>query len=308
MQVRLGNSPVSWGVHYPDDPRNEPWRDVLDGIAQAGYRWIELGPFDYMPRNAALLRAELERRQLQAIAMYIFQPLTNDIGQELVLARAAQTCELLAEVGGSRLVIIDERNAERIPTAGRSGAGRRLDDEEFERLMASITSVARVASEHDVTPVLHPHVAGYVEFRDEIDRALEALDPDLVKLCIDTGHSAYAGIDPVDLFRDYADRVAYLHFKDIDGPKHRQVLEDAIDFDTAMREGVFCPLGEGVVDFRALDAALVDAGYDGWATVEQDHEPSDPDKAEKALRGAVESLAYLRGVGIAGDEEVAEAS
>ena len=69
----------------------------------------------------------------------------------------------------------------------------------------------------ELTAVLHPHVAGYIEFRDEIDRALEVLDPDLVKLCIDTGHSAYAGIDPAQLLRDHAARVAHIHLKDIDG-------------------------------------------------------------------------------------------
>ena len=297
MALLLANTPVSWGVHYPNDPHNEPWLKVLDAIADSGYNSIELGPFGYMPRDPVKVKAELEGRGLQATAMYIFQPLTDEVGQESVLQRAHDTCKLLAGVGGSWLVIIDERNVERIPTAGRSDAGRRLDGDEFERLMAGITSVARVAAAHQLTAVLHPHVAGYIEFRDEIDGALDALDPELVKVCIDTGHSAYAGIDPSELFRDYADRVAHLHLKDIDGAKHAQVLADGVNFDTAMREGIFCPLGSGVVDFRAFRRGL-EAGYEGWATVEQDHEPSDPDKAEKAFFGAVESIEFLREVGI----------
>jgi inosose dehydratase len=298
MALELANTPVSWGVHYPEDARNEPWQTVLDGIARAGYRSVELGALGYLPQDPALVAEELERRELTATAMYIFQPLTDERGQQVVLDRATQTCELLAGVGGSRLVIIDERNSERIPTAGRSDVASRADDEGFRRLMACISSVAQIAAEHELTAVLHPHVAGYIEFRDEIDRALATLDPDLVKLCIDTGHSAYAGIDPAQLFRDYAGRVAHLHLKDIDGAKHAQVLADGIDFDTAMLEGIFCPVGNGVVDFKAFKAALDDAGYDGWATVEQDHEPSDPDKSEKAFRGAVESLEFLREVGL----------
>jgi inosose dehydratase len=298
MALELANTPVSWGVHYPEDVRNEPWQTVLDGIARAGYRSIELGALGYLPQDPALVKEELERRELRATAMYIFQPLTDERGQETVLDRARQTCELLAGVGGSRLVIIDERNSERIPTAGRSDVASRADEEGFRRLMAGISSVAQIAVEHELTAVLHPHVAGYIEFRDEIDRALETLDPDLVKLCIDTGHSAYAGIDPAQLFRDYAGRVAHLHLKDIDGAKHAQVLADGIDFDTAMLEGIFCPVGNGVVDFKAFKIALDEAGYDGWATVEQDHEPSDPDKSEKAFRGAVKSLEFLREVGL----------
>jgi inosose dehydratase len=298
MALELANTPVSWGVHYPEDPRNEPWQTVLDGIARAGYRSLELGALGYLPGDPALVRAELERRELTATAMYIFQPLTDERGQAQILERARLTCELLAAVGGSLLVIIDERNQQRIPTAGRSDAAVRVDAEGFERLMGGITSLAEVAAQHGLTAVLHPHVAGYIEFRDEIDRALEALDPDLVKLCIDTGHSAYAGIDPAQLLRDHAARVAHIHLKDIDGAKHAQVLADGIDFDTAMLEGIFCPVGQGIVDFEAFKAALDDAGYEGWATVEQDHEPSDPDKSQKAFDGAVKSLEYLHEVGL----------
>lgn len=92
--------------------------------------------------------------------------------------------------------------------------------------------------------------------------------------------------------------MAHLHLKDIDGAKHAQVLAERIDFDTAMLDGIFCPVGEGIVDFKAFKDALEDAGYEGWATVEQDHEPSDPDKSVKAFDGAVKSLEYLQAVGL----------
>lgn len=156
MALQLANTPVSWGVHYPEDPRNEPWQAVLDGIAAAGYRSLELGALGYLPQDPVLIRAELERRGLTATAMYIFQPLTDPSGQEAILARARRTCELLAGVGGSRLVIIDERNSERIPTAGRSEVARRVDSDGFDRLMAGVTSVAKVAAEHGLIAVLHP--------------------------------------------------------------------------------------------------------------------------------------------------------
>jgi inosose dehydratase len=48
------------------------------------------------------------------------------------------------------------------------------------------------------------------------------------------------------------------------------VRREGIDYATAVGLGVFAPLGEGMVDFSALIAALRAAGYDGWYVLEQD--------------------------------------
>ncbi|MCU0854121.1 MAG: myo-inositol catabolism protein, partial [Rhodobacteraceae bacterium] len=62
----IGNAPCSWGITYPHGNRT-PWRQYLDEVAAAGYRGTELGPFGYLPKDAALLRDELSRRDLTLI-------------------------------------------------------------------------------------------------------------------------------------------------------------------------------------------------------------------------------------------------
>ena len=42
-RLRLGSCPDSWGVWFADDPRQTPWRRFFDELAEAGYRWLELG-------------------------------------------------------------------------------------------------------------------------------------------------------------------------------------------------------------------------------------------------------------------------
>ena len=42
--MTLGSAPDSWGVWFPDDPKQMPWQRFLDEIAEAGYEWTELGP------------------------------------------------------------------------------------------------------------------------------------------------------------------------------------------------------------------------------------------------------------------------
>lgn len=300
MRIRVGNSPVSWGVHYADDPRNEPWETVLDEIGSAGYRHVELGTLGYVPEDGAQVSSFLGKRGLTPTAMYIFQPAHADAAaQREVLDRAERTARLLAEVSAPCLVIIDERNPTRIPTAGRSDLAERLDESSFAELVGNISDVARIAAEHGVRAVLHPHVAGFIEFEDEIDRVLAALDPDAVGLCLDTGHCAYAGMHPALAIARWSDRLEYVHLKDVKGDVRETTLREQIDFDSALLAGIFCPLGQGMVDFPAVATALGGAGYSGVATVEQDHEPSDPDKSRKALVGAIESLAFLQEAGIA---------
>ena len=63
----------------------------------------------------------------------------------------------------------------------------------------------------------------------------------------------------------------------------------------AWKRGVFCPLGEGVVDFPRRGGCAARQGLRGWMIVEQDVVPDAqgrlvPDPAESARR----SRAYLR--------------
>ena len=87
------------------------------------------------------------------------------------------------------------------------------------------------------------------------------------------------------LYRRWAERIPYVHLKDVD-PARRDG-----DFWASIRAGVFRPLGEGVVDLSGLIAALAEHGFDGWAVVEQDRVPGGDAVADLvAGRRAVEAL------------------
>jgi inosose dehydratase len=79
------------------------------------------------------------------------------------------------------------------------------------------------------------------------------------------------------------------------GPELDHVRRSTIAMEDAWKRGVFCALGEGVVDFPRVVDALRARGYAGWMIVEQDVVPDAqgrlvPDPAESARR----SRAYLR--------------
>jgi inosose dehydratase len=279
VNVRLATGPVSWGVDFAGAPGNPPWRRVLDEIERAGFEWIELGPVGYLPEAPDELRA----RGLRVCGSFVFQPLHERARRDHVLAVTRRTCRAITEAGGSHLVVIDLVAPERARTAGRPAAARRLSLPEWRALVDGIRAVGDVArDEFGLSPVLHPHAGSFVEFADEIERVLAALP---IGLCLDTGHCAYAGIDPVELYERFADRVSYLHLKDADPG----IVAQHLDFWDAVAAGVFCPLGTGSVDFAALARALARHGFDGWATLEQDREAGQGD----ALADAIASRSFL---------------
>ena len=70
MNVKVGSCPDSWGVWFGEDPKQIPWRRFLDEVAEAGYEWIELGPYGYFPQDLNVLRRQLSRRNLKATGTF----------------------------------------------------------------------------------------------------------------------------------------------------------------------------------------------------------------------------------------------
>ena len=223
-------------------------------------------------------------------------PLHTPEGVAAAVEVARRTCGLLADVGARHLVLIQGFTPERERAAGRPGAARPLSEEEWRTMIDAVHRLAGVAAEHGLMPCFHPHAGTHVEFEPEIERLIAETDPELVALCLDTGHCAYAGVDPVELYRRHSARIAYFHLKDVDRGRLRSALAGALSFEQAVAARVFCPLGEGVVDFAALRTALEETGFDGWATVEQDRLPTD---SGTPAAHAAASLRHLRSLGLA---------
>ena len=63
MKIKLGVAPDSWGIWFPSDPKQMPWQRCFDEMAQVGFKWVELGPYGYLPTDPAVVRAELAARR-----------------------------------------------------------------------------------------------------------------------------------------------------------------------------------------------------------------------------------------------------
>jgi inosose dehydratase len=295
MSIRLGNAPTSWGVEKELDTDRPDWGTFLDEVRECGYEGVELGPYGYLPTEEAKLSGELSRRELQLTAGYVMGPLHTLEGAAEVLAEAKEVVPLLAAAGAAHLVVIPGISKERAATAGWSEGAPRLSPDEFATEVGTVTQIAEMAADQGVKAGLHPHAGSYVEFADEIDRLLGALRPELVGLVLDTGHFEYAGIAPADAIRDYGQRVSYVHLKDVSPRVLAESRKERMSFWEAYSAGIFCVLGTGCNDFRAIKESLMSIKYDGWLTVEQD---ADPSGTSDPRTDAISSLNFLREIGM----------
>ncbi|MEM7301837.1 MAG: TIM barrel protein [Pseudomonadota bacterium] len=295
MTIRIGNAPCSWGVEFPDDPRNPPWKTVLKECAEAGYKGIELGPVGFMPEDPAILADALAEHDLELIGGVVFRPYHDPDQWDSVLDGTVRTCKALQAHGAQHLVLIDSISERRAPTAGRVDEAEQMDQAEWSAYRDRIAESARIgAEEYGLTVGIHAHAAGFMDFEPELERLLDEVDEKILKICFDTGHHSYAGFDPVAFMHRHMDRISYMHFKDIDPKVKAEVVANRTGFYDACGQGIFCNLGEGDVDFPTVRQILLDAGFECWCTVEQD---CDPTLDISPIDDAIANRKYLESIG-----------
>lgn len=295
MSIRIGNAPCSWGVEFAGDPRNPTWQSVLKECAEAGYRGIELGPIGFMPEDPAVLGDALAAEGLELTGGVVFRPFHDPAQWEDVLDAAHRTCRALVAHGARHLVLIDSISPRRAPTAGRVAEAEVMEAAEWAAFRDRIAEVARIGAEgYGLTVGIHAHAAGFIDFEPELERLLEEVDERLLKICFDTGHHSYAGFDPVAFMRRHMGRISYMHFKDIDPKVKAAAIAARTGFYEACGQGIFCNLGQGDVDFAAVRQLLLDNGFTGWCTVEQD---CDPTLDVRPADDARANRAYLTSIG-----------
>ena len=295
MTIRIGNAPCSWGVEFADDPRNPEWRTVLKECAEAGYKGIELGPVGFMPEDPVELGEALAEFDLELIGGVVFRPFHDPSKwKDEVLDGTIRTCKALQAHGAKHLVLIDSISARRAPSAGRANEAEQMEREEWVSFRDRIAEAARIGTDHGLTVGIHAHAAGFMDYEPELDRLLNEVSEDILKICFDTGHHSYAGYDPVAFMKRAVSRISYMHFKDIDPVVKADVVKNRTDFYKACGQGIFCNLGQGDVDFPTVRQVLLDAGFEGWCTVEQDCDPTLPGTPTEDARANRE---YLQSIG-----------
>jgi len=301
-RLLVGNAPCSWGTLEFEETRGEPvgFAQMLDELAETGYTGTELGDWGYMPTDPVALRAELEKRAVAMLGAFVPVALSDAGAHEGGAANAVKTARLLAAVASAPapyVVLADDNGKveERTRTAGRVDAGSGLTAAGWKTFAAGADLVARrVQEETGLRTVFHHHCAGYVETPAEIETLLSLTDPKRLGLVFDTGHYAFGSgdYDAAGAMERFGDRIWYVHLKDCERGVAERSRREGFDYFTSLRQGVFCELGQGGVDFAAVLRRLAACGYKGYVLVEQDVLPGMGSPKESARR----NREYLRAI------------
>lgn len=298
--IKVANAPCSWGVlEFELEGEAAGYRQVLNEIAHTGYQGTELGDWGFMPIDPAQLREEVHSRGLTLLGAFVPVMLKDPNAHAAGIEVAVRTARLMAEAEGDLpfIILADDNGKipERTQNAGRILLVHGLNESEWKIFAEGAEKVAEaVKKETGLRTVFHHHCAGYVERPDEIDMLMLSTSPALLGLCFDTGHYRFGGGDPIAGLHAHKDRIWHIHFKDCHPEIAERSRAEKWDYFTSVRNGIFCELGKGDIDFPLIKAELEKIGYDGWIVVEQDVLPGMGKPKESAQR----NRNYLASIGL----------
>ncbi len=259
--IRLSAAPISWGIcEVPGWGTQLPASRVLPEMRSLGLDSTELGAPGFLPHDPGPLAAVLEQYGMTLAGGFVPLILHDRLRRDESLAQAERTAKLFAACGGDRFItaaVMDQKWSRPI----------RLDDTQLAELADGLTAVDEICDRHGLVQALHPHVGTVVETAEDVERVLEASD---VRWCLDTGHLAIGGFDPVTFARDAGDRVAHVHLKDVDLAIAQRVSTRQTPLLRAVQEGLFRVLGTGDVAVGEVITELDRRGYSGRYVLEQD--------------------------------------
>lgn len=300
MTIRIGSAPDSWGVWFPADPEQIPADRFLDEVAGAGYDWIEIGPYGYLPTDPQQLLDVLAPRGLKVSAGTVFEHLHRPGSWDEVWAQVTDVAELTRATGGQHVVVIPD--TWRDHKTGAPKEERELNAAQWRALTTGMDTLGRrILDEYGLRVQFHSHADSHVGYQKDIERFVEATDPRYVNLCLDTGHVSYYRGDNLELIRKYPDRIGYLHLKQVDPAIIDRVEAEDLPFPDAVRLGAMIEPPLGVPDLGEILAAVArvgrEAGRDLFGIVEQDLYPCSPDLP---LPIAQRTHTYLKDCGVDG--------
>jgi inosose dehydratase len=260
--MKLAAAPISWGIcEVPDWGLQLAPARVLDDMRALGVHSTEAGPPGFLPADSSAARALLDSCGLRLIGGFVTAVLHESARRADELASVRRQAEWLAAGGAEFLVL-----APSLAQTGYSGTAE-LSNDSWGTLFEGIDRVVEIADSTGLKVAVHPHWGTAIERPNHIERFLEATTH---ALCLDTGHIALGGADPLEVAREAGARVRHVHLKDVDGALAARVRAGSVSYNDAVRFGLFRPLGEGAAHIEDVLGELRKAGYAGWYVLEQD--------------------------------------
>jgi inosose dehydratase len=275
-KITIGTAPDSWGIWFPSDPEQLPANQFLREVVEAGYEWIELGPYGYLSKDPAELQDQLDAHGLKVLAGTVFEHLHRPNSWDAVWTQVTDVAALTQAVGGKHIVVIPD--PWRDHKTGDPVESRDLTPEQWKQMVDGLNELGRrILDEYGLHVQFHSHADSHVGYQPEIERLLADTNPEWVNLCLDTGHVAYYGGDCLELVTKYPDRIGYLHLKQVNPEVVAHVLDRDLSFPEAVRMGAMIEPPLGVPEMPPLLDAVGKLDREIYGIIEHDLYPCPPD-------------------------------
>jgi inosose dehydratase len=293
-KLTVGVCPDQWGVWFPEDPKQIPWRTALAEMAEAGFEVMETGPFGYFPKDAVELKKVMDEFGFRVVAGTGWGILHKPEAWADTEKFFREVAETHAAVGAEYIVHLPPMF--RDEHTGAFTDERVLTGDNWKAYVDNANRLGQILlDEYGLKMALHPHGDSHIETPEDIDRIFAATDPTYVNLCLDTGHIVYGGGDPVEMVKKYPERIAFVHIKAFDQQITKQAHDEDWPFVKAVGAGASVRPPAGAPDMQQLVDALADLDKELYVICEQDLYPCDP---RLPLPNAVMTRQYLASVGL----------
>lgn len=288
-KVWLGITPTGWtNDDMPTLGESISFEQCVSEMALAGFVGCSVG--HKFPRDPEVLERELSLRGLRVSEPWASTYFTIRNGEEGTIRSFREQMAFIKRMGGTDVVVAELGGAVHQQPVYVIDSKPVFDDGQWNALVKGLDNLGRIAQEEGMRLCYHHHMGTGVMIREEVDRLMNETNAEVVHLLLDTGHIYWAGGDPLDLAKSYADRIKHVHLKDIRKDVLDRCMSERMSFLDSVVEGSFTVPGDGVIDFRPILQVLSDHQFGGWLMVEAEQDPMKAPPLEYAMK----ARKYLR--------------
>jgi inosose dehydratase len=287
--VKIGHTLLTWDVFRHPENIEQGIRDC----AALGFQGTETGGmlYDWWEQHRpGELKKIVQETGVPMVTLFHSGEWTNKGAAPDMLEKARRWSAAIKELGGEMLMVVPGRRGGQDIDAARGEPSEPFGLDDFKQMAETMNRSGEIAKQHGIDATMHPHWGTAAESRLEIEVLLDLLDPELVGFAPDTGQIAKGGADPFPIMERWADRIRYVHMKDM-----------ARDWDEKRRAGVplrspegYAEMGQGVLDFRKMMPILERAGFKGWLMAELDEAKRPGGEAAKLSRDYIRDTLGLK--------------
>lgn len=274
--IHFGVTPTLWSNDdFRDIDIGIPFGQIVSEMALAGYSGTSNG--HKYPSCAKDLKKELDLRGMRFSEPWVSTYFTLNDMCEKTLHEADRQLQFIEDMKSGDLVLAELGNSSHVlPDVALVPNAAKFNNDQWQRLGDGLNEIGRRANCRGIKMCYHHHMGTGVMTSEEIDRLAEITDPDLVSICLDTGHLHFAGGDSLNFIKRHGQRIKHVHLKNIRQNIMDEALQKNMSFKEAILAGVFTVPGdpEGSIDFAPILQALADRAYQGWLVVEAEQDPA----------------------------------